>query len=123
MLMLGIEFIRWWYGPGFSRLFKLTIRRIQGIVLAFSLPLLIRTLFAPWRRIISYGGESIKERFQAMLDNLISRIVGTCVRLIVILAAVIAVILLSIVGAILLVVWPLLPAISIGLVIRGFLPW
>jgi len=119
--MLVIEFFRWWYGRGLAQLFKGILGRLRAIVLAFSLPILVRTLFAPWRRIISYSSGSLGDRFRAMLDNLISRVVGTMVRLVVMLTAVIGLMVVAVGGAVALVVWPLLPVIAVGLVVRGLL--
>ncbi|HUC87136.1 MAG TPA: hypothetical protein VMR75_02305 [Candidatus Saccharimonadales bacterium] len=121
--MLGVEFLEWWYGRGYKALVLGIGARIRRIVSMFSLPLLIRTLGAPWRRIISYGGGSIGDRARAMLDNIISRFVGFCVRCIVILAACITVIVVAIGGGLLLILWPFLPLISFALVIRGLFPW
>jgi len=123
MLMLAIEFITWWYGPGYRRLILSVGQRIRGLTLVFSLPLLILTLGAPWRRIISYGGGSIGDRARALLDNLISRCVGLVVRCIVIIVAIIAITVVAVAGGLLILLWPLSPLVAVALVIRGFLPW
>jgi hypothetical protein len=89
----------------------------------FSVPLLLRTLFAPWRRIISYGDSSFAEGLQALLDNTISRFVGFGVRLVVLVAAAILITLSVLLSALVIIFWPFLPITAIGLLIRGFLPW
>lgn len=123
MLMLAVEFVRWWYGAGWMRLIHSIRDRIRRIALSFSVPLLLKTLFLPWRRIISYGGNSIADKFKAALDNLVSRVVGAMVRLIVILTAGIAIVLTAVGGAIAVVLWPLVPVLGVGLIIRGFMAW
>jgi hypothetical protein len=123
MLMLALEFITWWYGPGYRRLMRAVAGRIHGLAMVFSLPLLIMTLGAPWRRIISYGGGSLGERARAVLDNLISRCVGLVVRCLVIIVAIIAIAVVALGGGLLVVLWPLSPLVAIGLVVRGLLPW
>jgi hypothetical protein len=121
--MFMLEFGRWWYGAGWAHVVRSSGERIRGIALAFSLPILIRTLFAPWRRIISYGNHSFEDSLRAMLDNTISRLVGFGVRLAVMLAAIVLIVLTSLLSAIVIICWPLLPLAGIGLVIRGLLPW
>jgi len=123
VLMLAVDFVQWWYGRGYQAAFRAVGRRIIRIVRLFSLPLLVQTLGAPWRRITTPRGGSLGERFQALLDNLISRVVGFCVRCIVILAGLGAITAIAVVGAALLVAWPFLPILGIILIVRGVFPW
>ena len=60
---------------------------------------------------------------RAALDNAISRLVGLCVRVIVIIGAIVLIILSSILSVVTIVGWPLLPVAGIILIIRGLLPW
>ena len=121
--MLVVELVLWWYGQGWIHVVRTAGQRLRRIILAFSLPLLLRTLFAPWRRIISYGDRSIGERMRAVLDNAISRLVGLVVRLVVLVAACILIFLSAILSAFAIIAWPFLPIAAIGLIIRGLLPW
>lgn len=123
MLMLALEMIQWWYGLGWLRL----IADVRGAIIrvnqVFSTAILLRTLGAPWRRIITYGGNSIADKFKAALDNLVSRMVGFAVRSLVLLTAVLSIVVIAVGGLILLVLWPLLPVLGIGLIVRGALKW
>jgi hypothetical protein len=121
--MLAVEFVRWWYGAGWLRMVRAVRDRIRRIALSFSVPLLLRTLFAPWRRIISYGGDSIADKAKAALDNVVSRAVGFCVRLIVIVVAGISIVFTAVGGGLLIVVWPLAPVLGLILIVRGVMPW
>ena len=121
MLMLAVEFLTWWYGAGWRKLARRLLGRIKATVATFSVIALWRTLFAPWRRIISDGEQSFVGGFRALLDNTISRMVGFSVRLIVIFTAAVVIIILVVAGAIALAVWPLLPVASIGLIIKGLI--
>lgn len=118
-----VEFIRWWYGAGWVQVMRSAGQRLRGLALAFSLPILIRTLFAPWRRIISYGDRSFEDSLRALLDNTVSRFVGFGVRLAVLLAALALIIITSLVSLVVIVAWPLLPAVGLALIIRGGLAW
>ena len=79
----------------------------------FSLPTLVLTLFAPWRRYSwSYkGGFSIGGYFEALASNLFSRVIGAVMRLPIIATGLIAVFLAFCAGAVVLVAWFLLPLI------------
>lgn len=47
----------------------------------FTIPYLLKTILAPWRRDIAIPvNPSIQQRFQALIDNLISRLIGLMVR-------------------------------------------
>lgn len=104
-----IEMFRWWYGQGWMA----TVHRVgawtSGIERAFSLTLLLKTLFSPWRRIISPGGRGIDGVVRAALDNLVSRLVGFAVRSVVLITAGIATLGAFIGGFLMMIIWPLLP--------------
>ncbi len=79
----------------------------------FSLPVLVLTLFSPWRRYSwSYrGGFSIGGYLEALASNLFSRVIGAAMRVPIIAAGIIAAFLAFCVGAIVLAAWFLLPLI------------
>ena len=79
----------------------------------FSLPVLVLTLFAPWRRYSwSYkGGFSIGGYLEALASNLFSRVIGAAMRLPIITTGIVAVLLAFCAGAAVLVSWFLLPLI------------
>lgn len=103
-------------------LLKKLAARLRNIWYVFSVPTLLRTLFAPWRRIITYPAKGMGPMMRAMLDNFISRLIGFIVRCLVILAATFGFFLTAIVGMVCVVLWPFVPFLIIGLVIRGLIP-
>ena len=107
--MLFAEFFTWWYSRGFVELLNKLARLISGIWRKFSVPILIRTLFEPWRRIVEQAGGSIQDKTQALVDNSISRFVGFSIRVIAIITAILLVVLVSLLGLLLIVAWPLAP--------------
>lgn len=121
--MLVLDWMRWWYGPGWLKLANRSFGLIKAIGLSFSVPLLLRTLFAPWKRIISSSGNSVIDGLRALLDNLISRCVGLAVRVLTLLAATFCMVIAGAVSLAALLVWPFLPLAAIALIIRGLLPW
>lgn len=119
--MLVVAFFRWWYGPGWRDNADRLKGRIKTIYLEFSIPILIRTLFSPWRRIISYGRGSLEERARATLDNIVSRSVGLVVRISALMAAIIMISLNVVLGSAWLVIWPFLPVAGPILIVWGLL--
>jgi len=117
--MLALEFFKWWYSQGWLNFFNSVKRRIFETFRAFSALVLLKTLFAPWRRIITYPGSGLGSHFQALVDNFISRIVGFSIRLFTLLTVAVTVTLLAVVGSIALLLWPLLPLVCMALIIKG----
>lgn len=120
--MLVVAFLTWWYGQGWALVFRDIERRLQQTEQTFSVTQLMRTLFAPWRRIVSYPGSSFQAQVQALIDNSVSRLVGFTVRVLVLLAAgitLLGVILLAIVEV---VAWPLAPIAIVAGLIKGLWP-
>jgi len=107
--MLFAEFFTWWYSRGFVELLNKLARLISGIWQKFSVPILLKTLFEPWRRIIEDAGGSIQDKSRAFVDNLVSRFVGFSIRVIAIITALVLIIISSIFAFILVVAWPLAP--------------
>lgn len=119
LVMLALSFFSWWYGHGWAQVAASLQSRITGVANGFSVGQLLKTLFAPWRRIISYPGASLGDKMRAWGDNVFSRIVGFVVRLLVLFAALLTVIIVMVVSLIELVVWPLLPLAIPGCLIAG----
>ena len=113
------RFFSWWYLIGWKQVAESFGPRLKEVSDNFSVNQLSRTMFAPWRRIITYPGASFSDRIKAFGDNLFSRTVGFIVRLLVILTALVVAIIVSIITLIELILWPLLPPAVIGLLIAG----
>lgn len=93
----------------------------------FSIDILARTLFSPFRQI---AAEKINGPFAVMIraffDNLISRVIGFFVRMIIIFAGVFVMMLASCGALVWLVFWacvPALPIIGFMLFVGDWLPW
>ena len=119
--MLMAAFFKWWYGEGWSMGWKKLGSLIQSIARAFSVRLLVRTLFSPWRRVVAAKSRGISGTFQAAIDNAVGRFIGFSVRCAVLVTAAIGVVLLAVFGGIFLIVWPLLPGIAIACIVVGAL--
>jgi hypothetical protein len=120
--MLAFEFFSWWYGRGWRDAAKRIGKRINGVTEAFSVGTLLRTLFSPWRRIVTVPGKGVDAMFRAALDNAVSRFIGFLVRLMALLAAGLMLFIFGVFGGLFVILWPLLPLLSISLIIWGILP-
>lgn len=118
-MVMFFEMVLWWYGKGWRSAFKLAIDWPKAAAKAFSIKILITTLFAPWRRIVSVPGRSIDEKMRAAVDNLTSRFVGFFVRLGALAAAAVISLLSLLAGVVLALSWPLIPLLFIYLVYRS----
>ncbi len=115
--MFVIYMMGWWYGAGWKHQFTLVGKRVTKVSKAFSGGALLRTLFSPWKQIVT-GTErdaALGDKMRAILDNIISRFVGFMVRSLTLLAAVITLIATLLIGLVLVLAWPLVPFAPIGL--------
>ena len=117
--MLLVEYFRWWYGPGWRDSANRLQSRLINIYFTFSVPILLPTMFAPWRRIITPPGKSLGDKVRAGIDNLVSRAVGFGVRLGALLMAMGMIIGTGLIGGLILLLWPLLPVLGPLLVVVG----
>jgi hypothetical protein len=115
------EFFFWWYGRGWKRAWRDCFLWVQNVQQAFSVDVLIKTLFSPWKRIVTLPGRSIDEKIHAAIDNLLSRVVGFIVRMIVLIVAVIMIIITFVAGLAVAIAWPFLPFLGLALISWGLL--
>lgn len=117
--MLLALLYKWWYGAGWKRQFKRLPEGAKSAASAFSVTILLRTMFDPWKRIVSgsYVDTALDDKIKAMIDNLISRTVGFFVRLMTLFVALLAILANITYRLTILVVWPLLPLLPIILLL------
>ncbi len=122
-MLLVTELLRWWYGDGLRVRFRLIANRLDGTMDYFSIGLLIKTLFAPFRQISAGRVDGpLGVQFRAMLDKLFSRVIGAFVRTIILLVGGVTIGLQTMLGLLVVIAWllvPLLPVIGIGLMLAG----
>lgn len=119
MLMLIVDYLRWWYGRGWTDLGLFFVHRISRTVKDFSVAILLKTLLKPWRQTIETGQRSLGDRLRAFVGNTVSRGVGASVRTGALLVACLLIIGEIALGLIFLVGWPLLPISGLGLIFWG----
>lgn len=119
--MLAIAFVRWWYGAGWNAVMTSVRRRLDRTLASFSVPTLVRTIFYPWKRIITAPGSGLDAYIRAVGDNLMSRAVGFTVRSTVLLSAGFSLFGIALFGLVQVVLWPLIPLITIGLLVGSLI--
>jgi hypothetical protein len=112
--MMIVALFSWWYGAGWARAVKRVGQRMEMLLEAFSVSLLLRTLFSPFRQ-ISAGQVrgSFDAKMRAMGDRLFSRFFGAFVRSLFILIGVGGAGLAGLFGVIEIIVWPVIPFLPI----------
>lgn len=122
-----IAFVVWWYGAGWRRRALFVRDRLARVMDAFSIDLLLKTLFAPFRQISADGVDGpLNMKIRAWFDKLISRMVGAVVRLLTIMVGVIVLFGTLFWGLAILTIWPLIPLLPVvGVILTGmgWMPW
>ena len=119
--MLALELLAWWYGRGWASVGRNISKMTESVSRSFSIPLLLRTLFAPWRQIVTYPGAGLEAKFHALIDNMVSRTIGFFVRLVVLCSGLLTIGLTLLIGTAMALVWPVLPLLIPALFIKGVL--
>lgn len=122
--MLFISFFKWWYSDGWRQRARLMMIKLEGVIDYFSIDLLLKTLFQPFRQDSTGKVDgSLDRKLRAFADNLISRVLGAIIRLVILLFGLVAIAFNTVVAIGALVVWaivPVLPVVGIILMVMRF---
>lgn len=125
MFIVGL--LSWWYGAGWVRCAHAVRDNLLSVYDYFSLDLLFKTLFSPFRQISAGKVRGpIGVQIRALIDKLISRVIGAIVRTLVIVIGSVTLFIAAVIGGIRLVLWPVVPALPIIFVCfaaAGWVPW
>ncbi len=125
MFILGI--LSWWYGAGWRQRAAMLREKIMSTMDYFSIDLLAKTLFSPFRQISAGKVQGpLGVQMRAFADRVISRVIGGMIRTSMIIIGTAAIVLYSVIGGIFVILWaviPLLPIVGIVLFISGWVPW
>jgi len=117
-----MSFIKWHYSEGVEYYWQAYKFSVNSVVHYFSLPLLLKTLFSPWKRLSvkdNKPGFNLDRYFDVISFNLVSRMVGAMVRIVLFLAGNLAVFFLVVLGLLGLLFWLLIPPLSYGVYARS----
>jgi hypothetical protein len=114
------EYLSWHYSSAFRDAVLIWRNFFWFVVHFFSIPLLSKTLFHPWRRMEeTYTRTGMNDFFAVMVTNVMSRFLGFLVRLILILIGVYVFISMFILMFVFFAVWLVAPAIPFVLIVIG----
>lgn len=104
----------WWYGAGLEQSWQIAVAVLYEVADIFSLDILVKTWLAPWKNdVLSAQNIALSDQIKLWEQNLASRLVGFFVRSVIIFLAVISLAILTILLAIGLVIWLIVPALII----------
>lgn len=109
------EMFFWWYAKGWRVFISRAHVWFSSVTDFFSMDSLIRTLFKPYRQISANnnGGGSLDLKFQMFIDRLVSRLIGFCSRLILLLTGCVIIVVCGILCLVCIVLWPFIPFLPI----------
>ena len=117
-----LQFFVWYFIDSPKAILKAWKNFLRFNLEYFSIILLIKTLFSPWRKYVwSYGrGFDFKVYLEAFTSNTISRVLGALLRISLILIGILLEFFVFLVGLTILILWFLWPIILIIILILGF---
>ena len=123
LLSIGIEYFRWHFGSMLGSILRAWKAILRFGLDYFSLPLLLKTLFAPWRRYAWAYPRGFQPALflEALVSNFISRVLGAFVRLGLVITGICAEALLVIGGIAAFILWLILPFLIIWSFFYGIL--
>lgn len=111
-----MEFLVWHYGQGLNQYLQRWLYAIAWIIHFFSLPILLKTLFSPWKRLIDTDdspGLNFQKIFRQLSFNLVSRGIGAVVRLVLFLFGILLLLPATIIGLVGCICWIVIPIIGL----------
>ena len=116
-----LSYLTWHYGQAFTEIWNTTTNFIWALYHFFSVSLLFKTLFSPWRKMdVSYGkGISMDNFFGPLIVNTVMRLVGMLIRSIVIVMGLSSILIIFLLGCAAIILWPFLPLIIIFLLYKA----
>lgn len=115
MVMVFLALFSWWYTTGWAALARRVLGRAGGVLQTFSVGLLARTLFAPFRQISAGSVQGpLNAQVRALGDRLFSRLFGAVIRSFFILFGLIGALLVVLAGLVQLLLWPLVPVFPLA---------
>ena len=122
-MLLVTSLLHWWYTDGWRKQVFLVSNRLEGTLDYFSIDLLLKTLFAPFRQIsVGKVDGPLEVKMRALIDKLFSRVIGAFIRLMIIIIGCVMIVFQLAIGIIMLIGWalfPILPFVGIVLVVIG----
>ncbi|MES2409443.1 MAG: hypothetical protein V4509_04060 [Patescibacteria group bacterium] len=113
MFRLILSYFIWHYTEAFKEIYILFRNFLEFIYHFFSIKVLSKTLFSPWRKLNETykKGWSLNAFFETFVVNFIMRIVGFFVRLSIITAGIVCLLIMIVTEIFIFALWTVLPGI------------
>jgi hypothetical protein cdiviTM7_02844 len=125
--MFIASLLKWWYSAGYIRCAKGWMTRLESALDYFSIDLLLKTMFSLFRQDGAVGsGGALNIRIRRFFERLVSRLIGACIRSIVLIIGLLVITILAITSLFSLIVWaviPVFPFIGVIITLSGWVPW
>ncbi|MEK7644970.1 MAG: hypothetical protein AAB391_01410 [Patescibacteria group bacterium] len=120
-LILSWQYLQWHYSRAFAEMFRIIGRAYWFEYHFFSVGILLRSFFEPWKRLGEEKGEKFKleQWLQATVINTLMRLIGVTLRAMILMFALAVCVLTTLVVALFVAMWCLLPFIILALFVRG----
>jgi hypothetical protein len=120
IVLFSLHYFTWHYSRAFKDLLHTWANFFWFLIQFFSISLLLRTLFSPFKRIEDEQTHiGLENFFETLVMNVVSRIVGAIARLSILLIGLILLTAWCIALVGLLIFWVFAPAILLGMFIYG----
>jgi ATP-dependent Clp protease ATP-binding subunit ClpC len=109
-------YLPWHYRTGLLAVIRIWWNFLEFTYHYFSIPLLVRTLFSPFKRtyrVKHIPGFSFQDLFDRLTFNTVSRVIGAVVRMSVIICGVFSLVVVALLGGIGIVLWVILPGLTL----------
>lgn len=124
MFIVGL--FSWWYSAGWALQARRVRERIAVAADYFSIGLLAKALFSPFRQISAGRVDgSLGIKWRAFVDRLISRCIGAIVRTAMIVIGIVWITIVVCIGVVTLAAWlavPVLPIVGFVMMMIGWVP-
>ncbi len=111
-------FLSWYYSKGVEYYLESWFSSLKSVSHYFSIPLLLRTLFYPWKRLIEVdksAGFDLGKKFEVLTFNLISRGIGAIVRFTLVWVGLVFIFFIFLGGGFGFVFWLIFPFFGLGI--------
>jgi len=114
-----LAYAKWHYGQGLRELFGVSHNFLWFIFHFFSFKLLLKTLFAPWKRLGEHykGGLDLGAFASTLVVNGLMRIVGLVTKVFVLSVGFVSLVLVLVFSFFIFIIWILAPIILLGSII------
>lgn len=121
--MLFVSLFKWWYSDGLRQRALAMGVRLDGVIDYFSIDLLLKTLFQPFRQDGTGKVDGpLDAQLRAFADKMISRVLGAIIRTVILVLGLVAITIYALAFCFSLILWavvPLLPIIGAVLMSLG----